>query len=117
MRAQHVPLRQYRRSLPAIAALLLAGGVPRGLSASTGPIADGPRADDHALADAQVIKTTGHLDAVTVYRGQALVSRLIDLDPAPGLREIVVTDLPERILAQSLYAESVGAADKAGAHS
>ncbi|HLL91023.1 MAG TPA: DUF4139 domain-containing protein [Tepidisphaeraceae bacterium] len=52
---------------------------------------------------------TGTVDAVTVYRGQALVSRLVDV-PAGGSdepREVVVTSLPERILPGSIYAEPV----------
>ncbi len=49
---------------------------------------------------------TGTIDAVTVYRGQALVTRVIDVPGSTGLREVVVTDLPEAILPGSLYAES-----------
>ncbi|HNQ22239.1 MAG TPA: mucoidy inhibitor MuiA family protein [Phycisphaerae bacterium] len=55
--------------------------------------------------------TAGTLAEVTVYRGQALVTRVVDLAPtgggksAPGLREIVVTNLPEQIIPSSLYAE------------
>ncbi|MGQ0628391.1 MAG: mucoidy inhibitor MuiA family protein [Phycisphaerales bacterium] len=48
----------------------------------------------------------GMIDAVTVYRGQALVTRSIDVLGGVGLREIVVTNLPEAIIASSLYAES-----------
>lgn len=48
----------------------------------------------------------GVVDAVTVYRGQALVSRLVDLPGPAGLHEVVVTDLPEFIQPASLYAES-----------
>jgi hypothetical protein len=46
------------------------------------------------------------VDEVTVYRGQALVTRQIEIPGAAGLHEIVVTDLPERIEAGSIYAES-----------
>lgn len=58
------------------------------------------------LALAQAVEVAGTVDAVTVYRGQALVSRVIDLEGAAGLREIVVTELPEFLLPASLYAES-----------
>jgi len=44
------------------------------------------------------------LDAVTVYRGQALVTRNVDLPAGAGLSELVVQDLPERILGGSLFA-------------
>lgn len=47
----------------------------------------------------------GSISAVTVYRGQALVTRLADLNLQPGLREVVITDLPEQILPGSLFAE------------
>lgn len=48
----------------------------------------------------------GVVDAVTVYRGQALVSRRVDVPGPAGLREVVVTDLPARVLAGSVHAES-----------
>ncbi len=51
-------------------------------------------------------ETTGKIDAVTVYRGQALVTRLIEISGPAGLREIVVTGLPEQIIPGSIYAES-----------
>jgi len=54
------------------------------------------------------VKTAGRIDAVTVYRGQALVTREVELPGKAGLHEIVVTDLPDRILPTSLYAESGG---------
>lgn len=51
-------------------------------------------------------ETKGKIDAVTVYRGQAVVTRVIDVGAGGGLKEIVVTDLPPAILADSLYAEA-----------
>lgn len=48
----------------------------------------------------------GKIDAVTVYRGQALVTRLVEIEGAAGLREVVVTGLPEAVLPGSIYAES-----------
>lgn len=49
--------------------------------------------------------TRGRIEAVTVYRGQALVTRAVDLANAAGLAEVVVTDLPARVLPGSLYAD------------
>ncbi len=52
------------------------------------------------------VELPGKVDAVTVYRGQALVTRVIDLPAPAGLREIVVTNLPERVVPGSLFAEA-----------
>ncbi|MCK4659593.1 MAG: mucoidy inhibitor MuiA family protein [Phycisphaerae bacterium] len=52
------------------------------------------------------IETPGKVDAVTVYRGQALVTRVIELGGPAGLREVVVTDLPEHVVGGSIHAES-----------
>lgn len=52
--------------------------------------------------------TRGRLDAVTVYRGQALVTREVDVGGPAGLTELIVTDLPSRVVPGSLYAESAG---------
>lgn len=61
------------------------------------------------LATAQAaVPTTeqrGKLDTVTVYRGQALVTRLVDVAGAAGLHEVVVTDLPAQLLSASIFAE------------
>ena len=48
----------------------------------------------------------GRVTRVTLYRGQALVTRRIELGGESGGREVVVTDLPQAILEGSLYAES-----------
>ena len=50
--------------------------------------------------------TPGKVDAVTVYRGQALVTRLVELPGPAGLREVVLTDLPEHVVPGSIHAES-----------
>src|ERR1051325_4615838 len=50
--------------------------------------------------------TKGTLDEVTVYRNQALVTRKIDVAGPAGLHEVVVSDLPEYLVPESLYAES-----------
>jgi uncharacterized protein (TIGR02231 family) len=48
----------------------------------------------------------GRVVEVTLYRGQALVTRLVPLDGAKGLVELSVGPLPEQILPESLFAES-----------
>src|SRR5688500_14020520 len=48
----------------------------------------------------------GKIDAVTVYRGQALVTRILDVAGAAGLREIVVSDLPAQVIGSSIFAEA-----------
>jgi hypothetical protein len=50
--------------------------------------------------------TRGRLDAVTVYCGQALVSRTVEVAGEPGVQEMVIVELPARVLPGSLYAES-----------
>jgi len=50
--------------------------------------------------------TNGDVDAVTVYRGQALITRVVDVPGPAGLHEVVVTELPENVAPGSLYAES-----------
>ena len=55
-------------------------------------------------AEAQVV--TGKVEAVTLYRGQALVTRTVPLDGPVGAVELVVTDLPMHVVAESLFAEA-----------
>lgn len=50
----------------------------------------------------------GDITDVIVYRGQALVTRAIEIDGAAGDRELIVENLPERILPESLYAQADG---------
>jgi hypothetical protein len=52
--------------------------------------------------------SAGTVTRVTLYRGQALVTRRIPIDGPAGGREVVVSDLPLSILDTSLYAESTG---------
>ncbi len=61
-----------------------------------------------ATLGADPVNIRGNIDAVTVYRGQALVTRVIDLPKDVGLQDIVVTDLPAAILQGSVYAEVEG---------
>jgi hypothetical protein len=51
-------------------------------------------------------EVTGKIDAVTVYRGQALITRLLDVQGPAGLREVVVTNLPEQVVPGSIFAEA-----------
>jgi len=55
-------------------------------------------------AHAQHIEAKGSIEAVTVYRGQALVSRVIDVKALGGPVDLVVTDLPAHVVPDSLYA-------------
>ena len=61
---------------------------------------------DEAKANDNVYSTKGKLDEVTVYRGQALVTRLVEVPGPAGLREVIVTELPEHVQPASIYAES-----------
>ena len=47
----------------------------------------------------------GTVTEVTLYRGQAMVTRTIPLEGPAGGVEIVVGDLPEQVVADSLFAE------------
>jgi uncharacterized protein (TIGR02231 family) len=51
------------------------------------------------------VSINGRVTEVTLYRGQALVTRSITIDSAKGELVVVVGDLPEQIVAGSLYAE------------
>ncbi|XOV74539.1 MAG: DUF4140 domain-containing protein [Phycisphaerales bacterium] len=51
-------------------------------------------------------RLSGEIEAVTVYRGQALVTRSLNLDFAPGIHEVVVSDLPAHLVEGSLHAEA-----------
>jgi uncharacterized protein (TIGR02231 family) len=57
-------------------------------------------------AFADVPTTTGIISKVTVYRGQALVTRTISIDLPPGTSELIVEDLPVRIVPESIYAQT-----------
>ncbi len=51
---------------------------------------------------------TGKISKVTVYHGQAMVTRQITVDLPQGSSEVLVTGLPERIIPESIYAQSYG---------
>ncbi len=55
-----------------------------------------------AAAFAEVPTTTVTITKVTVYRGQALVTRTIKASLPQGTSELIITDLPGRIVSESL---------------
>jgi hypothetical protein len=58
------------------------------------------------LAFAEPMTTSGTISSVIVYRGQAMVTRTIDLELPQGNSEIVVSGLPEKLLPDSLFTQS-----------
>ncbi|MBM4040363.1 MAG: mucoidy inhibitor MuiA family protein, partial [Planctomycetes bacterium] len=48
----------------------------------------------------------GKVEAVTLYRGQALVTRAVPVEGAAGSVELVVTGLPDQVVPDSLFAEA-----------
>lgn len=61
-----------------------------------------------SLQAAEPVATEGRVTAVTVYQGQALVTREVEIESADGLLEVVVSGLPESVLPGSLFAEPSG---------
>ena len=61
-----------------------------------------------AFAVAEAPRTTGDISKVTVYRGQALVTRTINVDLPSGTSELIVEGLPTKIVPESLYAQTSG---------
>ena len=64
------------------------------------------RAEDEGQPGPDAVTTAGQIDEVTVYRDQALVTRRVEVPGPKGLREVVVTSLPENVLPESIFAES-----------
>jgi uncharacterized protein (TIGR02231 family) len=62
----------------------------------------------YSVAFADIPTTTGTISKVTVYRGQALVTRNISIDLPPGASELIVKDLPSMIVPESIYAQTGG---------
>ena len=58
---------------------------------------------------AEPVTREGKIQDVILYRNQALVTRVVEVDLKEGSHEIMVTKLPSEIIQNSLYAESVGA--------
>ncbi|MCK6440017.1 MAG: DUF4140 domain-containing protein, partial [Planctomycetes bacterium] len=61
--------------------------------------------DQPPVAPEETNAPTGRISHVTVYRGQALVSRAIDVPAGRGPSEIVVGELPAYVIPGSLYAD------------
>jgi len=58
------------------------------------------------VASGSSVSAQGSVARVTVYRGQALVTRSVEVElPADG-SEIVVSDLPPNIIPESIYAQA-----------
>lgn len=57
---------------------------------------------------AETPRLTGVISDVTVYHGQAQITRQIDLDLPGGTSEIIVTGLPNRIISDSIFAQTQG---------
>ena len=62
-------------------------------------------------AVAAPVRVAGKVESVTLYRGQALVTRVVSVDAAAGEVELVVTDLPAQVVPDSLYAEGAPGID------
>ena len=61
-----------------------------------------------ATTFAQLPTTTGTISKVTAYRGQALITRTITVDLPTGTSELIVANLPAKIIPESLYAQTSG---------
>jgi len=59
-----------------------------------------------SVAFAESPTTAGKIKKVTVYRGQALVTRTISVDIPPGTSELIVRNLPAKIVSESIYAQT-----------
>jgi uncharacterized protein (TIGR02231 family) len=59
-----------------------------------------------SAASADMPTTTGAISKVTVYRGQALVTRTVSVDLSTGASELIVKDLPAMIVPESIYAQT-----------
>lgn len=55
---------------------------------------------------AQTIQEKGKIETVTLFRGQALVTRVVPVKAQAGAVELTVSDLPDAVLGQSLFASS-----------
>jgi hypothetical protein len=59
-----------------------------------------------ASEEQEVASQAGKVTRVTLYRGQALVTRSIPFGGVAGSRELIITDLPSNIVDGSLFAEA-----------
>ena len=62
-----------------------------------------------APEETESINESGRVSHVTLYRNQAMVTRSIAITAGAGNREVIVGDLPENVVTDSLFAE--GSAD------
>ena len=62
-------------------------------------------ATDARSSAADVKKTDGRVTHITLYRGQARITRTIEVEGKKGSVEVVVGELPEQIVAGSVFAE------------
>jgi len=51
-------------------------------------------------------RTAGTISKVTVYRGQALVTRIVNVDLPTGASELIVEGLPAQVVPESIYAQA-----------
>jgi len=58
------------------------------------------------MAFGDPVQAESKIDSVTLYRNQALVTRVVGADVPAGATELLVGDLPERIAPDSLFAEA-----------
>ncbi len=56
----------------------------------------------------------GRISKVTLYRDQALVTREISVKASPNEREILVGQLPDQVLVESVFAEGLGSVEVRG---
>jgi uncharacterized protein (TIGR02231 family) len=59
-----------------------------------------------SAAFADVPRTAGTISKVTVYRGQALVTRAVNVDLLPEASELIVENLPAQVVPESIYAQA-----------
>jgi uncharacterized protein (TIGR02231 family) len=76
--------------------------------AVVGPSAYAQPSDPAAAADDALPRAISHLDRVTVFRGEALVTRVVEVPAGKGDIDLVVEDLPERVVPASLAARPEG---------
>jgi hypothetical protein len=72
--------------------------------AATMPAAAGETAAP-AADDTPVNAVKGHVTKVIAYRGQALVTREVEVGAGTGMMDVVVTDLPDDTYGDSLFAD------------
>ncbi len=58
-----------------------------------------------AIATAASPNENGRVTNVTLYRNQAMVTRTVTIQPGESVAEVVVGDLPEQVVPDSLFAE------------